>query len=96
MSSTYRDNKMLKVDSQGLSRSSPPYPRRALGICASIKRIGFTSPRLQSHEIYEVMLDGTVKRILGNGERGIVDGADTKARLSFPNGIVRHPWAQRL
>ena len=44
----------------------------------------------------EVTLDGTARRILGNGERGIVDGADTKARLSFPNGIVRHPWAQRL
>ena len=29
-----------------LSRSSPPYPRRAWGICASIKRTGFMSPHL--------------------------------------------------
>jgi hypothetical protein len=42
----------------------------------------------QSHGIYEVRLDGTVKRILGSGERGLVDGVDEKARLSFPNGIA--------
>jgi hypothetical protein len=42
------------------------------------------------------MLDGTVKRILGNGERGIVDGAGVKARLSFPNGIACSPWPRRL
>jgi sugar lactone lactonase YvrE len=50
----------------------------------------------QSHAIYEVTLDGTAKRILGNGEREIVDGAGAKARLSFPNGITVHPWARRL
>jgi hypothetical protein len=42
------------------------------------------------------MLDGTSKRVLGTGERGLVDGADAKARLSFPNGIACHPWAQLL
>ena len=49
-----------------------------------------------SHEIYEVALDGTAKRILGNGERGIVDAAGAKARLSFPNGIACSPWSRRL
>ena len=50
----------------------------------------------ESHEIYEVTLDGNVKRIPGNGNRGIVDGAEAKARLSFPNGIACDPWAPRL
>ena len=49
-----------------------------------------------SHQIYEVRLDGTVKRILGNGEPGIVDGAGAKARLSYPNGIACNPWGRRL
>ena len=44
----------------------------------------------------QVALDGSVKRILGNGERGIADGAGDKARLSFPNGIACDPFAQRL
>jgi sugar lactone lactonase YvrE len=48
----------------------------------------------QSHAIYEVTLDATAKRILGNGERGIVDGAGAKARLSFPNGIALSPYGQ--
>jgi hypothetical protein len=43
-----------------------------------------------------VTLAGAVKRILGNGERGIVDGAGTNARLSFPNGIACDPYAPRL
>src|SRR5436305_1651660 len=54
------------------------------------------STATQSHGSCAVMLDCTRRRILGNGERGIVDAADTKARLSFPNGIVSHPWSQRL
>jgi hypothetical protein len=49
-----------------------------------------------SHEIYEVKLDGTAKRILGTGERGIEDGTEAKARLSFPNGVACHPWLKKL
>jgi len=50
----------------------------------------------QSHSIYEVTLDGTAKRILGNGERGIMDGAGANARLSFPNGIAYSLYGPRL
>lgn len=49
-----------------------------------------------SHEVYEVTLNRAVKRILGNGERGVVDGDDSKARLSFPNGIACDPWRPLL
>lgn len=49
-----------------------------------------------SHEIYEVTLAGKVTRIMGNGERGIVDGDSAKARLSFPNGIAINPYARLL
>ena len=96
MSSTIRDNKMLKVDSQGAVALFTTISAKGLGHLCFNQKDRFYVTASQSHEIYEVMLDGTVRRILGNGERGIVDGADTKARLSFPNGIVRHPWAQRL
>jgi hypothetical protein len=50
----------------------------------------------KSNAIFEVRLDGTATRIIGNGERGIVDGARTKARMSLPNGIGCHPWTHRL
>ena len=61
-----------------------------------MKQDRFYVTAYESHEIYEVTLDGTAKRILGNGERGAVDGAGEKARLSFPNGIACDPWARRL
>src|SRR5437870_7961389 len=92
----YRDNKMLKIDSQGAVALFTTVSAKGLGHLCFNQKDRFYVTASQSHEIYEVMLDGTARRILGNGERGIVDGADTKARLSFPNGIVRHPWAQRL
>ncbi len=92
----YRDNKMLKIDSQGAVVLFTTISAKGLGHLCFNQKDRFYVTASQSHEIYEVMLDGTARRILGNGERGIVDGADTKARLSFPNGIVRHPWAQRL
>src|SRR5438067_10638381 len=92
----YRDNKMLKVDSQGAVALFTTISAKGLGHLCFNQKDRFYVTASQSHKIYEVMLDGTSRRILGNGERGIVDGTDTKARLSFPNGIVRHPWAQRL
>ena len=91
----YRDNKMLKSDSKGVVTPFATVSEKGLGhLCFNKDRFYVTAS--QSHAIYEVMLDGTVKRILGNGERGIVDGAGAKVRLSFPNGITIHPWARRL
>ena len=92
----YRDNKMLKIDSQGVVALFTTISAKGLGHLCFNQKDRFYVTASQSHEIYEVMLDGTTRRILGNGERGMVDGADTKARLSFPNGIVKHPWASRL
>ena len=34
--------------------------------------------------------------MIGNDERGLVDGVGVNARLSFPMGIACHPWAPRL
>ena len=91
----YRDNKMLKIDPKGAVTPFATVSEKGLGhLCFDKDRFYVTAS--QSHAIYEVMLDGTVKRILGNGERGIVDGAGAKIRLSFPNGITVHPWARRL
>lgn len=91
----YRDNKMLKIDPQGVVTPFATVSEKGLGhLCFNKDRFYVTAS--QSHAIYEVMLDGTVKRILGNGERGMVDGAGAKVRLSFPNGITVHPWARRL
>jgi hypothetical protein len=60
------------------------------------KKDRFYVTAFESHAVYAVQLDGSVRRILGNGERGIVDGIGDKARLSFPNGIACAPWAPRL
>jgi len=91
----FRNNKMLKVDPKGFVASFATISEKGLGhLCFKEDRFYVTA--YESHEIYEVTLDGTVNRILGNGERGVVDGAGPKARLSFPNGIACDPWARRL
>src|SRR5438477_11920946 len=91
----FRDNKMLKIDPKGTVASFATISKKGLGhLCFKEDRFYVTA--FESHEIYEVTLDGTVKRILGNGKRGIVDGAAAKARLSFPNGIASSPWGRRL
>jgi sugar lactone lactonase YvrE len=91
----FRDNKMLKIDPKGLVAPFATISEKGLGhLCFKEDRFYVTA--FQSHEIYEVTLSGTVKRILGNGERGLVDGAGSKARLSFPNGIACNPWVRRL
>lgn len=91
----YRDNKMLKIDPKGLVTSFTTVSEKGLGhLCFTKDRFYVTAS--QSHEIYEVTLDGTARRILGHGERGMVDGAGAEARLSFPNGIACLPWAPRL
>jgi len=91
----FRDNRMLKINPQGLVTPFATISKKGLGhLC--FKKDRFYVTAFQSHEIYEVTLAGAVKRILGNGERGVTDGTGTEARLSFPNGIACHPWAQRL
>src|SRR5438552_4713699 len=91
----FRDSKMLKVDPKGIVTPFATISEKGLGhLCFKEDRFYVTA--FHSHEIYEVTLDGTVKRILGDGKRGIVDGAAAKARLSFPNGIASSPWGRRL
>jgi DNA-binding beta-propeller fold protein YncE len=91
----FRNNKMLKVDPKGFVAPFATISKKGLGhLCFREDRFYVTA--FESHEIYEVTLDGTVKRILGDGNRGVVDGAAAKARLSFPNGIAYSPWGRRL
>src|SRR4030095_4622039 len=91
----YRDNKMLKIDPKGVVTPFTTVSDKGLGhLCFKDDRFYVTAS--QSHAIYEVTLDGTAKRILGNGERGIVDGAGANARLSFPNGIAYSLYGPRL
>jgi sugar lactone lactonase YvrE len=91
----YRDNKMLKIDSKGTVTPFTTVSEKGLGhLCFKDDRFFVTAS--QSHAIYEVTLDGTARRILGNGQRGIVDGTGAKARLSFPNGIAHSPYGRRL
>ena len=91
----FRDNKMLKIDPKGTVASFATISKKGLGhLCFKEDRFYVTA--FESHEIHEVTLNGTVKRILGNGKRGVVDGAGGKARLSFPNGIAFNPWGRRL
>jgi sugar lactone lactonase YvrE len=91
----YRDNKMLKVDPKGAVAPFADVSAKGLGhLCFKDDRFYVTA--FHSHEIYEVRLDGSVRRILGNGERGLVNGTSEKARLSFPNGIACSPWERHL
>lgn len=91
----YRDNHMLKVDRSGNVSLFATVSAKGLGhVCFTKDRFYVTA--FESHEIYEVKLDGTVKRFLGNGQRGIVNGSGATVRLSFPNGIACDPWAPHL
>jgi DNA-binding beta-propeller fold protein YncE len=91
----FRDNRMLKVDTRGSVTPFATISEKGLGhVC--FKKDRFYVAAYQSHAIYEVTLQGGVKRILGNGVRGIVDGTGPDVRLSFPNGIACSPWAARL
>jgi DNA-binding beta-propeller fold protein YncE len=91
----FRDNKMLRVDAKGSVTLFATVSQKGLGhVCFRKGRFYVTA--YESHEIYEVSLKGVAKRLLGNGERGVVDGTAAKARLSFPNGIACHPWVPWL
>src|SRR5438046_2428189 len=85
----YRDNKMLKIDSQGAVALFTTISAKGLWHLCFTQKDRFYVTASQSHEIYELMLDGTARRILGNGERGLVDGAGDTARRSFPIGLVK-------
>jgi hypothetical protein len=91
----FRDNRMFKVDPKGTVAPFAKVSKKGLGhLCFRKDRFYVTA--FESHEIYEVTLAGAAKRILGNGERGIVDGAGANARLSFPNGIACSAYMPRL
>jgi len=76
---------MLKIDPRGVVAPFATVSEKGLGhLCFKEDRFYVTAH--ESHAIYEVRLDGTVKRILGNGERGI----------SFPNGIASSPYGRRF
>jgi sugar lactone lactonase YvrE len=91
----FRDNKLLKVDATGVVALFANVSEAGLGhLCFKDGRFYVTA--FQSHAVYDVTLKGAVTRILGNGERGLVDGDGTAARLSFPNGIACSASAPRL
>ena len=91
----FRDNRMLKIDAKGAVAPFATVSEKGLGhVCVKDDRFYVTAS--QSHAIYAVTRAGVATRILGNGERGMVDGEGNTARLSFPNGIACHPWARRL
>jgi sugar lactone lactonase YvrE len=86
---------MLKIDPKGVVTPFTTVSEKGLGhLCFKDDRFYVTAS--QSHEIYEVTLDGTARCILGNGKRGVVDGAGAKAQLSFPNGIAYSLYGPRL
>jgi DNA-binding beta-propeller fold protein YncE len=91
----FRNNQVLKVDSAGQVNPFASVSSKGLGhLC--FKKDRFFVTAFESHEVYEVTLDGAVRRILGTGKRGLVDGGPAQARLSYPNGIACDPWAPRL
>lgn len=91
----FRDNKLMKVDRTGIVTPFVTVSDKGLGyLCFKSDRFYVTA--FGAHEIYEVTPDKKVTRILGTGERGMVDGDAASARLSFPMGIACHPWAPRL
>lgn len=91
----YRDNHMLKIDRNGQVSMFATVSAKGLGhLC--FKKDRFYVTAFESHEIYEVKLNGAVRRLLGNGQRGIVNGSGDIVRLSFPNGIACDPWGPHL
>jgi sugar lactone lactonase YvrE len=91
----FRDNRMLRIDTTGAVAPFATVSDHGLGhLCFKDDR--FYVAAYESHAIYEVALDGSAKRILGTGQRGMVDGPATQARLSFPNGIACSPYYPRL
>jgi DNA-binding beta-propeller fold protein YncE len=91
----FRDNHMLKIDRSGAVSLFATVSSKGLGhVC--FKKDRFFVTAFESHEIYEVKMNGTVSRVLGNGQRGIVNGSGDSVRLSHPNGIACDPWTPHL
>jgi DNA-binding beta-propeller fold protein YncE len=89
------DNHMLKIDRSGNVSLFATVSAKGLGhVC--FKKDRFYVAAYAAHEIYEVSLNGAVRRILGNGQRGIVNGSGNSVRVSYPNGIACDPWTPRL
>jgi DNA-binding beta-propeller fold protein YncE len=89
------DNHMLKIDHSGNVSLFATVSAKGMGhLC--FKKDRFYVTAFETHEIYEVRLNGAVKRILGNGQRGIVNGSGDSVRVSYPNGIACDPWTPRL
>lgn len=91
----FRDNRMLRIDRSGKVSPFARISAKGLGhVC--FKKDRFFVTAFAMHELYEVKMDGSARRILGDGQRGIVDGAADTARLSYPNGIACDPWGPHL
>lgn len=91
----YRDNHMLKIDRTGKVSLFATVSAKGLGhLC--FKKDRFYVTAFSSHELYEVKLNGAVSRILGTGQRGVVNGSGDSVRLSYPNGIACDPWTPHL
>ena len=91
----YRDNHMLKIDRRGTVSVFATVSAKGLGhVCFRKDRFYVTA--FEAHEIYEVKLNGSVRRVLGNGQRGVVNGSGDDVRLSHPNGIACDPWTPHL
>jgi DNA-binding beta-propeller fold protein YncE len=91
----YRDNHMLKIDQRGTVSVFATVSAKGLGhVC--FKKDRFYVTAFETHEIYEVKLNGSVRRVLGNGQRGLVNGSGDSVRLSHPNGIACDPWTPHL
>lgn len=91
----FRDDAVFDVAPDGTVKLFARVSGHGLGhLCFKKDRFYLTA--FASHSIYELTLDGKSRRILGTGERGLVDGDPTTARLSFPNGIACDPYRPRL
>jgi DNA-binding beta-propeller fold protein YncE len=91
----FRNNHMLKIGPNGAVSLFATVSPGGLGhLC--FKKDRFYVTAFESHEIYEVKLDGSARLLLGDGERGVRDGSGAAVRLSFPNGIGCDPWLPKL
>src|SRR5262249_45599971 len=68
----FRDNRMFRIDRSGTVTPFATVSDKGLGhLC--FKKDRFYVAAFASHAIYEVKLDGKVRRLLGNGQRGVVN-----------------------
>ncbi len=83
----FRDNAVLEVARDGAVKLFARVSDKGLGhLCFKDDRFYVTA--YASHAVYELSARGGARRLLGKGERGLVDGGAEVARLTFPNGIA--------